>query len=219
MREIIPTIVPTSFEHLEAEIARLRGFARAAHIDAGDGTFVPNTTWLPAGDESLPATNALLFEAHLMVQEPLELGVRFAKAGASRIIAHFESFSETSTIERACSAWREAGAKEVVLALKIDTPIEDAAPFLHLVDGVLIMTIANIGAQGQAFDAHGLERISAMSKQFPLLPITADGGINENTIHDVATAGASRMCVGAALAAADDPAALYQRLSHAANAV
>lgn len=219
MKEIIPTIIPESFDDLTTKIAHLRSFAHAVHIDAADGRFVPNTTWLPQEEDQLPATSALLFEAHLMVEEPLQTGISFAKAGASRIIAHFESFSERSEIAPAFEAWRGAGAQEIGLALKIETPIEDAAPFFLLADSILIMTIPKIGMQGNTFDVRGLERIRAVTKQFPLLPIAADGGINETNTQEVARAGASRICAGSALALAHDPAAVYQRLVAAANAV
>lgn len=219
MREIIPTIVPEIFEQLEAKIAQLRAFSRALHIDVGDGRFVPNTTWLPNEDEKIPAINAILFEAHLMVQDPLPAGIAFAHAGVSRIIAHVESFSDPSHIAPTFEAWRAAGAAEISLALTIDTTLDDAAPFLILADGMHMMTIGTIGTQGNIFEDRSLEKIRAAAERFPLLPISVDGGIDEKNIVDVAKAGATRMCVGSALANADDPAALYQRLMEAANAV
>lgn len=207
--EIIPTIVPASFEDIRNAAERY-AFASIIHIDAGDGRFVPNTTWQPNEGDILPT--ALSWEAHLMLTEPLEAGIRYAKAGASRIIAHLEVFEDSARIPYAFEAWKAAGAHEVGLALKINTPLEGLTPYASLCDSVLIMTIASIGQQGSPFDPRGIERIRVLHAQFPSLSIAADGGINESNIAALARAGATRFYVGSALASSADPTAVHKRL-------
>ena len=79
MVEIIPTVVPKNFEDVIAAKEKYSSFASALHIDAADGVFAPNTTWLPAPGDSLPDHQNYLYEAHLMVQNPLSVGIAFAR--------------------------------------------------------------------------------------------------------------------------------------------
>lgn len=216
MREIIPTIVPASFDDVRSAAKRY-SFARVIHIDVDDGRFVANTTWQPFEGEMLPTTAS--WDAHLMVSDTLESGIRYAKAGASRIIAHLEAFEEHAAIPALFEGWKAAGAREVGLAVKIDTSFESFVPYISLCDSVVLMTIARIGQQGSPFDPRGIERVRILHAQFPDLTIAADGGINESNIGDLARAGASRFYVGSAIATAHDPAGVYKRLLGIAEAV
>lgn len=212
MKEIIPTIVPGSSDDLALRLNVIRGFARSAHIDAADGIFAPNATWLPQAGDRIPGLNALLIEAHLMLAEPLDIGVAFAKAGASRIIAHREAFADIAAIIEAFEAWKMAGAQETGLALKLDTAPESVADIATRCDSVTLMTIAQIGRQGAAFEASSIARVADFHQRYPELVIAVDGGVSESNIVQLAEAGASRFCVGSALASSDDPATVYKRL-------
>lgn len=216
MIEIIPTIVPDSFDDVRAGAERY-AFAATVHIDAGDGRFVPNSTWQPAEGDMLPSM--VKWDVHLMTESPMEVGERYARAGAARISAHVEAFAEQSAIPQALGAWRSAGAREVGLAIKIDTPLAQLASVATLCDFLPVMTIARIGTQGNPFDPRGPERVEALHAQFPSLPIAADGGINESNAADLVRAGASRLYVGSALAASADPEAVYRRLVEAASLI
>lgn len=212
MKEIIPTVVPTSFDDLLVRLNAVRGYARSLHIDAADGGFAPNTTWLPQSGERLPGLNALFIEAHLMVADPLDIGVAFIKAGASRIIAHREAFPDTSAIIAAFDAWKIAGAQEVGLALKIDTAPEVIADVATRCDVITLMNIAHIGQQGAAFEPSSIDRVHLFHTAYPELTIAVDGGISDANIVQLAEAGASRFCVGSALSSSSDPAAVYKHL-------
>jgi len=214
--EIIPTLVPRSFEDVRNAAERY-SFARTIHIDAGDGRFVSNTTWQPAEGETLPTM--LSWDAHLMVHEPLASGVLYAKAGASRIIAHLETFEDHSAIPAAFEAWKAAGAREVGLAVKIETSFEGLAPYTSLCDSIVLMTIATMGQQGSPFDPRGIERVKMLRGQFPGIMIAADGGINEMNIGDLAKAGATRFYVGSALSSSPDPAVVHKRLLDAVETI
>jgi len=218
MHEIIPTIVPTTFEELAAHIERLSTFARTIHIDAADGVFAPNLTWLPREGEHLPHPE-IAYEAHLMVSEPLSLGTQFAKAGAKRIIAHLEAFSGGEAIADAFSAWRAAGASEVGLALLLDTSLERIGPYVAQCDVVHLMTIATIGKQGNPFEPRSIQRVAEFHAQHPTTIISVDGGETIDVVDDLARAGATRFSIGSALSLSTEPAAVYKRLLDAAGAV
>ncbi|MBL8158415.1 hypothetical protein JNK62_02700 [bacterium] len=219
MKEIIPTIVPASFDDLAVGLNVVRGFARSLHIDAVDGKFAPNLTWLPQAGERIPGLNALLIEVHLMVSEPLEVGSAFVKAGASRVIAHREAFADMATISAAFDAWKMAGAQEVGLALKMDTAPEAVAEIATRCDSITLMCIAQIGQQGATFESSSVARVRDFHQRFPQLTIAVDGGVSEANIVELAHAGASRFCVGSALSSSSDPAAVYKRLHELVDAV
>ena len=94
--EILPTIVPSSFDDITLWGARFKDFAAWVQVDLGDGKFVSNTTWVPAEGEMLPHRDALNYEFHLMTQEPRVLGLECIRAGAKRVIGHIETFSDTN---------------------------------------------------------------------------------------------------------------------------
>jgi len=217
-REVIPTIVPETFADLSAKQSVLGAFAPALHIDVADGVFAPTQTWLPAG-ETLPEHNRIFHEAHLMVSEPHEVGLTFARAGAKRVVGHVEAFKSAEAVFSTFDAWRAAGASEVGLALLLDTPLATVEPYLARCDSITLMTIATIGRQGIPFDPRAVARVRELHEKHPELAIAVDGGVSESNIAELARAGASRFSVGSALAKADDPRAVYDRLLERANAI
>src|SRR3989338_8122410 len=102
--EILPTIVPSSFDDIILWSARFKDFAAWVQVDLGDGKFVSNTTWVPTEGETLPHTDVLSYEFHLMTQEPRELGLACIRAGAQRIIGHIETFSGSDGAREALMA-------------------------------------------------------------------------------------------------------------------
>ena len=213
--EIIPTIVPSTVQELTEKSAILGAFAHTLHIDIADGVFASNTTWLPQG-EALPS--GALYEVHLMAEHPQKLGISCIQAGAKRVIAHVEAFAEPEAVQAAMGAWKAAGA-EVGFALLLETPLTSLDPHIAQCDVVQLMTIAYIGAQGASFDETALSRIAEIHTRYPELTIAVDGGVNLENIAQLAEAGATRFCVGATLARAENPASTYNELLKAANAV
>ncbi len=214
MKEIIPTIVPLSSEDFAAKVREL-SFAPWLHIDAAD-TFAHNTTWIPEEGEMLPQGPS--YEAHLMVHDQEKIGVRFAKAGAKRIIGHIEAFGDEN-VEEVFAAWKAAGATEVGLATKMDTPLEAMARHLPNCNCVLLMTINEIGKQGSPFDPRAQARVGEFMRQYVGVSVAVDGGLNEGTIPGLAQAGVDRFCVGAAISRAPEKEHVYKTLVQAANGV
>lgn len=209
MIEIIPTVVPASLEDIEKAAERAGALAHALHIDCADGTFAPNMTWLPHG-ERLIGRGAFMYEAHLMVALPREVGLAAIAIGCSRIIGHIEAMG--NTVEHTFAAWRAAGASEVGLGILASTPLEELDPFADMCDVVQMMTIASIGVQGLPFDETASSRVQALHARYPDLLISVDGGVSGKNIADLSRAGASRFCVGSALSNSPDPASTYRKL-------
>lgn len=206
--EIIPTVVPRTFDDVRVAAARYP-FARSIHVDFADGLFAPNTTWLPDAAHAL-AIPGMLLEAHLMVQEPREIGAVLAASGFARIIGHIEAMD--GDVKEALTAWRTSGAREVGLGLLFKTHLEALEPHLADCDVVQMMSIASIGVQGIPYESGAPDRISLLHRLHPELLIADDGGVGESNIADLARAGVRRFCVGSALSKAADPASTCKNL-------
>lgn len=220
--EIIPTCVPRSLDELTARAREISEFAPMIHIDIVDGIFAPNSTWPYTehgvfGALDLSNISGLGAEIHLMVEEPLEIGERFAEAGAFRVIGHVEAFEDADHVHSALRTWKRNGARETGLGLLMHTPIEIIEHHLLAIDVVQLMTIASIGRQGIPYDEGAPARVAEVHARYPDLLLSVDGGVSEKNIADLAHAGARRFCAGSAIAKAADPKAAYERLKALAS--
>ncbi len=222
---ILPTnTCPPDLSELSRRSESFSGFATEIQLDIADGIFAPAVSWpyhdvqwaqletMAAEGGSLPHAPAVAYEAHLMVQEPRALGELLARVGCMRLLPHVETFPDADAAQGIFDAWKKAGAREVGLALLIDTPLETIDPFIGLCDVVQVMSIARIGAQGEAFDERALSRVEEIHAKYPSLMVAVDGGVSEANIEALVRAGANRLCVGSAISKSEDPAAAYARI-------
>ncbi len=105
MTEIIPAIIPKTFEDLEEKISGVRGLVPLVQVDVLDGSLVSGVRAWPYQsptkrdiffdkiineEEGFPFWQELEFEAHLMVREPERIVGDWISAGASRLIVQIE---------------------------------------------------------------------------------------------------------------------------------
>lgn len=223
---VVPAIMPQSEDELVQLLNLFGNAASAIQIDVMDGKFVPSVSWpykhaaqfaeleSMAEEQSLSKHGAGDIEVHLMVSAPGEVGELFARAGASRVIGHIESFVDAEHARVTASSWRAAGAREVGVSLLLATPIERILPLIERsdVDVVQVMSIAPIGAQGHAFEARALNRIRELRAKSPNIRIAVDGGVNLDNASSIIAAGADQLAVGSAILASDDPLQMMQEL-------
>jgi ribulose-phosphate 3-epimerase len=195
--EIAPSVLPADFSRLAEEVAALEeaGVDRI-QWDVMDGRFVPNLTFGPDVIAACRPHASVLFEAHLMIEEPDHLLPRFAEAGCELLIVHAES---TRHLHRSLHAARETGARAAV-ALNPATPAEAVRHVLDLVDMVLVMTV-NPGFGGQAYLASMEPKIAEVAAMVDGLDIDieVDGGIGPATVEGAAAAGANVLVAGTSL--------------------
>ena len=220
--EIIPTCVSKDEAALSAGSKAIRSFSPSIHIDIDDGVFTPELTWPYSrpGEFSrfdLSGASGLVKEVHLMVEEPRTIGIEFARAGAFRIIAHVEAFSDPTSAHGALDAWKHNGAREAGFALLMATPLEVIEPVIPACNVVHLMLIETIGMQGIPFSPRSIMRVADFHERFPDVFISVDGGVSGSNIVDLVRAGARRFGVGAAISSAIDPAAEYAHLRELAE--
>ena len=228
--EIFPTnTCPPTYEDLAARTEFFSAFAPHVQLDIDDGQFAPEISWPYANQwkelsdkvaarEQLPLSDKVEYETHMMVMDPLEIGLALARMGCKRLIPHIEVFRSAEEVRSVFSAWKLAGAREVGLAVLLDTPLEGVYPFVLESSVIQLMSIATLGKQGALFDERIFDRISVLHARFPQTIISIDGGVSILNIERLAKAGARRFGVGSAITKAPDPKAAYTQLLALAQA-
>jgi ribulose-phosphate 3-epimerase len=176
------------------------------HLDIMDGHFVPNYSFGPQTVAALRKNSKLFFDVHLMLDEPQRYVEAFAKAGANSISIHIEpAYDHAATLARI----RTLGCKNGIV-LNPGTPAEAIAPFLAVVDLVLVMTVQP-GFGGQSFRADMLPKIAQIdrwrSEQKLDFRLEVDGGVDLETAAECRKAGADTFVAGTSFFAAQDRSA------------
>jgi len=187
--EIIPGILEKDWLEIEKKINLAKQFSKNIHIDVIDGKFAPNTTFLDPTSFTKyanPSTGSgLFFEAHLMVEEPIEYLKPFAEAGFRRFLGHVEKMSDQVEFVAQAQLLGEVG-----LVIDTPTPIEALEVPMDDLDCLLVMTV-KAGFSGQEFMPEMLKKVKDLGSKTNI-PIEIDGGVSDITIPEGLKAGANR---------------------------
>ena len=196
MMILSPSLLGADFKHLKEEIARIeRGGAKYLHLDVMDGAFVPSISFGMPVLSSIRSCTDIVFDVHMMVEEPARYVEDIRKAGADIITIHAEACRH---LDSSIEAVKKTGAK-VGLALNPATPIETIDLVLPKVDMVLV----NPGFGGQKLIPYAVEKVRALRKHCEELglqmDIEVDGGVNLKNVREIAEAGANVIVAGSAV--------------------
>ncbi len=192
---ILPSLLLCDFGNLQHEIERLtEAGVRGLHLDVMDGHFVPNLTYGMPIVAAVRRLTTLPLDVHLMVSDPGRYIRDFYEAGADAITIHVEAADDCLPVLQDI---RQLGAA-AGLALNPATPLSRIKPLLELCDLVLVMSVA-AGFGGQSFEAVALDKLAKLRTMAPHALLEIDGGVNSDTIHDCARAGAQLYVVGSAI--------------------
>ncbi len=211
---IAPSLLKCDFGNLRGELAALQSAgARLVHWDVMDGHFVPNLSYGAPIIASVRASTDLIFDAHLMMEEPGRYLNDFIDAGCDCLTFHYEAVEDPrSLLQSIRRAGRVAG-----LAINPGTPVDDMTPLLPDCDMVLVMSVEP-GFGGQSFMRIALEKLRQLRDHDSASPVLAvDGGIGPRTIGQSAKAGATLFVVGSAIFDRDDYPVVIKELTEQAR--
>ena len=141
----------------------------------------------------------LVFDVHLMIEEPGRYVDEFISAGADLITVHYEADRH---IDRTINYIKSKGCKAGI-ALNPGTPVSMLKNLIPSLDMVLIMSV-NPGFGGQSFIPYSLDKIKEVKEMAKAcckedLLIQVDGGVGANNIKEIVEAGANVLVAGSAV--------------------
>ena len=204
MIKISPSVLACDFSKFGEEVKKVEvAGAELLHLDVMDGMFVPNISFGPDIIRSVRAQSKMIFDVHLMIEEPSRYIANFVAAGADLITIHYESCKNPKEV---LEQIRAAG-KKAAISLKPATPASVLTDLLPYVDMVLVMTVEP-GFGGQKFMTDMMAKVSEVREMARVggyaIDIQVDGGINAQTAKIAAAAGANVMVAGSSIFGAKD---------------
>ena len=205
MLYIAPSLLAADYAHLADEIKKVEDAGAAyLHLDIMDGAFVPNISFGPELVASIRKHSKLIFDVHLMINDPIRYVDRFVKAGADMITFHIESTDDPEAVIRAIASHE----MRVGIAVSPKTPVESVFPYLPQLSQVTIMTVEP-GFGGQKFMEDVMPSVAAIRDISKVggfdIEIQVDGGISPETAGICAKNGATNFVAGSAVFKASDP--------------
>jgi ribulose-phosphate 3-epimerase len=195
---------------LADDLARIRPYADMLHIDVADGHFAPALLFFPDLVAAIRKSSELPIHVHLMAADDILLSQieQFADCGSDLISFHLEN----QAVADAAFSLLETRRVAAGMVLKVDTPVEGVAPYLHRLRFVTLLGTA-IGVKGQGLHQsacprlHEAKRLIEASAMTQRIVLAADGGVREHTVAELRFAGAQTVVLGSLAFGAPDLAA------------
>jgi len=207
---VVPAILTDDPKALGNMLHQSETFTDYVQIDIMDGKFVPSSSITA---EHLAALKTKLsWEAHLMVMHPEVCLEDFQKAGAQKVVFHYEA---TDSPQELIVLARNLGLK-VGMAVNPETPISAVLPLAGELDSILFLSV-HPGFYGAKFIPEVLDKLKEFRNSGYTAEIGIDGGIKESNIVRIAQSGADVIFVGSAIFLQPEPGKSFRHLQNLAE--
>lgn len=215
MTKISPSVLACDLSNLANEVKEIeRCGADMVHLDVMDGMFVTNISFGLPVIQSLRDKTDLIFDVHLMIEEPERYADRFIEAGADILTFHLEACKDPVGLLQSIRAQGVMAG----ISIKPGTDVSEVFPLLEECDMVLVMTVEP-GYGGQKLIPETLEKVSKIRAEIEnrslSVEIQVDGGINSSNAPLAISAGASILVAGSSVFGAADKKAAIESLRNA----
>ena len=156
MRNILaPSILAADFANLGRDMDAIKqAGAEYVHIDVMDGMFVPSISFGMPVIQSVRPVSDLVFDVHLMIEEPIRYIDLFADCGVDIIYLHPDSeYHVITALQRILELKLESG-----IVLNPGTSVYSIVELLNVVKRVMVMGV-NPGQAGQLYLPYAEKKI------------------------------------------------------------
>ena len=141
MVNLAPSILSADFCNLGAQVKTVEETnTEFLHIDIMDGSFVPNISFGFPVIKALRKNSKMIFDVHLMIENPSKYIDEFVNCGADIITFHYEAERH---IDRTVNYIKNKGCK-VGIALNSATSVSVLKNILPILDMVVIMLVNTV---------------------------------------------------------------------------
>ena len=214
MAILAPSILSCDYMNMQRDFTACKeNGCKWLHVDIMDGHFVPNLSFGYSLVQAMRPITDLVLDVHLMIDTPIKYAEQFCKAGADYLTIHVEA-DTPENIRKTLEFIRAQGVKPGIV-VKPKTPAEAVAPYLEMVDMVLVMTVEP-GFGGQKFMADMMPKLkqirTMLDKVNPACHLEVDGGVDLTTGEVCKENGADVLVAGSAFFGAADRAAFRAQI-------
>jgi ribulose-phosphate 3-epimerase len=210
--KLAASILAADLAHLADEVKVVEDHAEVIHVDIMDGHFVPPISLGTVVVASLRPVTRRTLHGHLMVDAPESYFEELAEAGLDVVSFHKEAVPDPAP---AIAKARAAGLG-VGITLNLETPVEDAFPYLDDVDDVMLMSIRP-GWSGQVLNPEVYPRLSSVRAEIDRrgldVELEIDGGVKIANARRAVDAGATVLVAASGIYGEPDKAEAAARLA------